>query len=158
MTLPELISRMDQVVAQIPSLILRNTELAALDLLQAVDARITETGKSATGTPFDDYTPAYKAKKTKLGRYTGKVDFTLSGQMLASTSTGFENIAPTEKTVSNGKAKITFGGRDELTRKKLDGNNKYRPGFLQPSVAEVRGATKNANKNMEYDVAEILGL
>ena len=155
--LDDLILRMDRLIGLLPSLILKNTEAGALDALALVDLRIVGQGKDASGADFEDYTPEYKARKQKLGRYRGKVDFTLSGQMLASTTTGFERIGPTSKTVNGGRARITFDGRDEETKNKLAGNDKYRPGFLNPSKQEMETVTIGANKNMERDVAQILG-
>lgn len=152
MTLDEIIAKLNRISDALPSLILKNTEVAALGALALVDLRIVEEGKNANGQPFDDYTPSYKKKKKAAGRYRGHVDFTLSGQMLASTTTGFQNIAPTERTITNGNAKVVFGGRDDLTRKKLEGNNKKRPGFLNPSKAEIDMVERSANENLKRDI------
>jgi hypothetical protein len=38
-------------------------------------------GLDHAGTTFKDYTPAYKKQKQALGKYTGKADLTLSGNM-----------------------------------------------------------------------------
>lgn len=154
MNLDDFIASLNKLNAELPSLVLKNTEIAALDALALADARVTDTGISASGTPFDDYTPEYKKKKTKAGRYRGHVDFSLTGQMLASTSTGFERIGPTEKSISGNKAKVVFDGRDDLTRKKLAGNAKKRGPFLNPSASELAIVTKAANTNLERDIAE----
>ena len=154
--LDTLIANMDRLNAVLPDLVLKNTEVAALDALSLADSRITSTGINAQGAPFEDYTPSYKRAKTKKGRYRGHVDFSLTGQMLASTTTGFERIAPTTKTITNGRARIAFDGRDDLTRKKLAGNSKKRGAFLNPSPSELKVVSDAANTNMERDIAEIL--
>lgn len=98
---------------------------------------------------------SYKEYKTEVGRYRGHVDFSLSGQMLASTTTGFERIGITARAVKSGKAKIAFEGRDETTRNKLKWNNNKRPGFLNPSQEEMKIVTRVANKGMSEDLAAI---
>ena len=152
-SLQDLVSRFDALSAALPGLIVRNTERGALDALALTDARLTNSGTSASGAAFEDYTPEYKNKKTKAGRYRGHVDFQYSGQMLASTTTGFENITPTVESIANGTAKVSFDGRDELTRKKLRGNDAKRPGFMNPSESEMEIVNKAANTNMERDIA-----
>lgn len=156
MTLDELIAKLEQLAAAVPALVLKHTEVAALDALASVDLRLTEQGINAQGSPFAPYTPSYGKRKKKLGRDVGHVNFALSGQMLASTTTGFENIAPTEKSISGTTARIRFDGRDELTRKKLEGNNRKRKGFMDPSKAEIDAAAGDAREGMERDIQEIL--
>lgn len=154
MTLDDFIASLTKLNNELPAIVLKNTEVAALDALALADARITDTGISANGTPFDDYTPSYKKSKIKKGRYRGVVDFSLTGQMLASTTTGFERIGPTEKSISGARARVAFDGRDDLTRKKLEGNAKKRGAFLNPSAEELKIVTKAANTNLERDIAE----
>ena len=156
MTLDELIAKLEEASAAVPELVLKQTEGAALGALALVDLRITETGTNAQGSPFEPYTPSYGKKKKALGRDVGHVNFSLSGQMLASTTTGFENIAPTEKSLSGATAKVKFDGRDKLTKDKLAGNNKNRPGFMNPSTTEIDMVSKSANTGMERDLQEIL--
>ena len=155
-TFTEVIAGFDKVIDALPGLILKETEKGALGALALVDLRITETGINSTGSKFVDYTPAYKKAKTKKGRYRGFVDFQDSGQMLASTTTGFENIQPTQRSVTNANANVSFDGRDQFTRNKLSGNNKTRPGFLNPSADEMRIVTKTANEELEKDIKELL--
>lgn len=156
MTLNDLIAKFDKLIAAVPGIVLEQTEVAALDALALVDQRITQTGVDANGSQFVDYTPNYKKLKTAKGRYRGHVDFMDSGQMLASTQAGFENIVPIEKSVTGATAKVVFDGRDEITKKKLEGNNKYRPGFLNPSKAEVGAVTKIAVVRVEKRIQAIL--
>lgn len=175
-SLDELIAQFDTAIQEVPKLVLKHTEQGALGALALVDLRITEKGINANGAAFEPYTKEYRQRKagggkltqarieanraagrkaTAKGRYRGFVDFTLSGQMLASTTTGFERIAPTERSVSGGTARITFDGRDELTRKKLRGNDTHRPDFLQPSKEEVKMVNKAANEGMARDLQAI---
>lgn len=123
--------------ANAPRIIQVQTEVAANDIMALVDQRLVETGTDVNGAAFVDYTQKYKDKKTALGRYTGKVDFQLTGQMLASTSTGLKNIGVTSSSVSGSTATVVIAGRDPETRGKIEGNNKKRPGFLNPSQNEV---------------------
>lgn len=154
-SLPELIAQFDEAIERVPALVLKHTEQGALGALALVDLRITGKGINASGSAFQDYTPAYKRRKEKLGRYRGHVDFQLTGQMLASTTTTFERIGITERSVNNGRARIAFDGRDETTRKKLAGNNKVRPGFLNPSKEEMKMVTKAANEGLSEDLSAI---
>lgn len=151
-TLDDLIERLNRLSSELPALVLKNTEIAALDALALADNRITSTGKDANGASFDDYTPSYKKAKTKAGRYRGIVDFTLTGQMLASTASGFERIAPTERSISGGRAKVAFDGRDDLTRKKLASNVQRRGPFLNPSKSELEAVERAANENLKRDI------
>lgn len=156
MDLDELIVKYDRVITEFDALLLQNTEVAALDLLALTDQRVTQTGMDANGAKFEDYSPAYKKLKIKAGRYRGIVDFTLSGQMLASTTTGFEHIAPASKTASGATAVVVFAGRDDLTRKKLEGNDRNRPGFLKPSKQEIDRVTPLAQKRFEKQIKDRL--
>jgi hypothetical protein len=156
-SIQQAIDDMDKIIDALPDLILKHTEQGALGALALTDLRITETGIDSKGSKFKDYTPAYKKRKIKIGRYRDIVDFQSSGQMLASTTTGFENIQPTERTINGGNARITFDGRDQLTRNKLSGNNRTRPGFLNPSATEMKSVNKAANEGLERDIKALIG-
>lgn len=156
MTIQEFAAKLDDLVVEIPAMIMEETEVAALNGLALVDNRITSTGTNENGAPFQDYTPSYKKYKEKAGRYRGHVDFMLSGEMLASTTTGFENITESSKSLSGANASITFDGRDELTKKKLDGNNTARPGFLNLSKDEIKNITGIANVRLEKKIIAAL--
>lgn len=153
-SLDELVAQFDEAIAKVPGLILKHTEQGAMGAITLVDVRITETGKSASGAPFEDYTPAYKRAKQKKGRYRGFVDFQDSTQMLNSITTSFET-GNVQKVSDGSKASILFDGRDETTRKKMEGNNKHRPGFLNPSKDEMKTVSRIANEGMAEDLAEI---
>lgn len=153
-SLDDLVQVFDELIGQIPQIVLDGTEVGALDALALVDERNTQTGIDANGTAYVDYTPSYKKRKEKLGWYRGHVDFVLTGQMMASTTTGLENIVATEKTIAGTTAKVVFDGRDENTRKKIEGNNRKRPGFLTPSKSEVETASETATEYVEERIAE----
>lgn len=150
MDLKGLIAVYDQLlIPSIPAMVLDETEVAGHNALALTDQRLTQTGTDVNGSPFPDYTLEYKRSKTKKGRYRGFVDFQDTTQMLASTEAGLTNIVPSSATVSGATAMVIFGGRDELTRKKIEGNNNNRPGFLLPSKAEVKTVTLIAKERME---------
>jgi len=153
-TLAQLEEAFRRLERDLPAILLRQTEVAANDIIALVDQRIVETGKDVNGQSFEDYTASYKARKQKLGRYTGKVDFQLTGQMLASTQTGLKNINTKSKEFSGTTAIVIIGPLDEETRKKVEGNDKSRPGFLNPSKAEVERVEKIREARIEQMIRE----
>ena len=153
-TLEQLEAAFRRLEKDLPAILLRQTEVAANDIMALVDQRIVETGRDVNGQAFEDYTPTYKAKKEKLGRYTGKVDFQLTGQMLASTQTGLKNINTKSKEFSGTTAIVVIGPLDEETRGKVEGNQKKRPGFLNPSKAEVERIEKIRQARIEEMIRE----
>lgn len=153
-TLEDLELALSALVDELPRIIQVQTEVAANDIMALVDQRLVETGTDANGAAFVDYTERYKKKKTQLGRYTGKVDFQLTGQMLASTATGLKNIGVTESTVSGSTARVVIEGRDTETRGKIEGNNKKRPGFLNPSQKEVERVSDIRSQRIEDMIRE----
>lgn len=154
MNLEELEASFRRLIRALPDIVLHQTETAANDIMGLVDQRLVEKGDSASGTPFKDYTPDYKARKVKLGRYRGHVDFNLFGQMLASTATGLKNIVTKSATSSGAVAVVIIGPRDEETRKKVEGNDKKRPGFLNPSKDEVKRIENIRTKRIEELIRE----
>ncbi len=154
MNLEELEASFRRLIRALPDIVLNQTEVAANDIMGLVDQRLVETGTNASGTSFEDYTPDYKARKVKLGRYTGKVDFQLTGQMLASTATGLKNITTKSATSSGAVAVVVIGPRDEETRRKVEGNDKHRPGFLNPSKDEVKRIENIRTKRIEELIRE----
>lgn len=174
-SLKELVAKFDSLLVDLPKEILLETEIAGKDMLAETEDRIVHGRGDASGAAFKPYTPAYLRFKTggqKLtqarieknrskgipstarGKHAGFVNFTLTGQMLASTDSGLVNILPTEKTVSpSGRARVVFDGRDKETRDKLEGNDNARPGFMSPSKAEVDKASGFAGKRLEKKIA-----
>ncbi len=178
-TLEQLEAAFRRLEADLPAILLRQTEVAANDIMALVDTRLTETGKDASGTDFVAYTPRYrdfksgvtsrksaagKAKRrakadkatavSPVGRFTGFVNFNLTGQMLASTQTGLKNINTKSKEFSGTTAIVIIGPLDEETRKKVEGNSKKRPGFLNPSKAEVERIEKIRQGRIEEMIRE----
>lgn len=148
-TMSQYIAILDKLIAEFPTMVATQTEIAGKDILAATEDRVVRTGTDSSGQSFEAYTPAYLKRKQKLGRDVGHVNFQLSGQMLASTDSGLVNIVPSER-VSNGpRATIKFDGRDKTTKDKLAGNDKSRPGFLNPSRNEVSDAEGDARVRIE---------
>lgn len=137
-----------------PDIVFRQTEVCANDITALWDQRISETGTDERGNPFAPYTQAYQQRKTKAGRFTGKVDFTLSGQMLASTSTGLKNIGTIDSQRNGANCVIVIGPRDQETRDKMLGNEKHRPGWRNPSKQEVDRVTEIRQKRIEEMLIE----
>lgn len=178
-TLEQLEEAFRRLERDLPEILLRQTEVAANDIMALVDQRLTETGKDERGTDFKAYTPRYRdfksgvtarksaAGKSKrrakadkataespVGRFTGFVNFNLTGQMLASTQTGLKNINTKSKEVTGSRAVVIIGPLDEETKKKVEGNDKSRPGFLNPSKAEVERIEKIREKRIEEMIRE----
>ena len=152
--LDELVDQFDEAISVVPKLIAKHTEIGATNALALVDLRLVQKGTGANGAPFKDYTPAWKKKKTEAGRYRGHVDFQFSGQMLASITTAFER-GDVQRTIGKDRTTIAFVPRDEFTRKKVEGNNRRRPGFLNPSKEEMITVTEVANEGMGRDLLAI---
>ena len=51
------------------------------DTKDSIVQRIQQKGLNFNNAPFEDYTTIYKAVKQRMGKYSGKVDLTLSGEM-----------------------------------------------------------------------------
>lgn len=153
-TIEDLEVALERLIGDFPLIVQRQTEVAAGDIMALVDQRIVETGTDERGGAFEDYTPSYKAKKTKAGRYRGKVDFQLTGQMLASTGTGLVNIVQESSTVSGAVATVIIAGRDKETQDKIEGNNRKRPGFLNPSPKEIDRVENIRTKRIEEMIVE----
>lgn len=145
----DLRNEFDRLLVDLPPILVEQTEVAGKDILASTEDRLVRQGKDANGAAFEQYTPAYLNRKQKAGRDVGHVNFQLSGQMLASTDSGLVNIVPTEKSFSGTTATVVFDGRDQETRKKLEGNDNHRPGFMNPSQKEVDDASEDAGIRME---------
>lgn len=153
-TLDDLLAAFKRLEKDMPAILVEQTAVAGNDCLGLVDQRITETGKDVNGQSFTDYTPSYKKRKEKKGRYRGFVDFQDTTQMLASTQTGLKNINTKRKDFQGTTAIVIIGPLDEETRKKVEGNDKTRPGFLLPSKAEVERVEKIRQKRIEDMIRE----
>jgi len=153
----------------------REVETIALDGTALVTQRISETGVDADGRKLKPYTKRYEefkrgavgtakregakkraARKTAVaskdkpvGRYRGFVDLTLTGQMLSS-------IGPVEVREGRGTAFIRVAGRDVPTQMKMDGNDKYRPGWFRLSDEEVRLLASQSSERVAALASRIL--
>lgn len=153
-TLRELVGIFDVLLVDLPPMFLVETEIFGKDCLAFAEDRNVRTGLDANGAPHKPYTFPYQQNKEELGRFRGHVDFQLTGQMLASTDSGLVNIVPTERALSGANARVVFDGRDPETRNKLAGNDKKRPGFMNPSKAEVDKASGFAGKRIEKNISK----
>lgn len=153
-TLEQLEAAFRRLEKDLPAILLRQTEVAANDIMALVDQRIVETGRDVNGQAFEEYTPSYQKRKAKLGRDVGHVNFQLTGQMLFSTQTGLKNINTKSKEFSGTTAIVIIGPLDEETRGKVEGNQKKRLGFLNPSKAEVERIEKIRQSRIEEMIRE----
>ena len=158
MNLDELSSRIGGMAEQARVKIASEMETVATKGYSLMQRRVSETGKDADGASFKPYTSAYerykrgaigqKAKKesakkkaerrTKkataeqpVGRYTGFVNFTLSGQMLNS-------IGIVEAGFKGNAYVVRVGGLDQETRDKMSGNAETRPAWTRLSKDEQK--------------------
>ena len=131
---------------------------------------IFRKGLDHAGKTFKDYTPAYKKQKQALGKYTGKADLTLSGNMknafqfIDADKTGFSyGIEGDEAQDDTMAQRMDFQGPRKKTRKRFT-TTKTNP--TPPAEQEmigkemakqvVRSFTKELRKNgMGYKVYTI---
>ena len=100
------------------------------DTKALVRLRVQQTGKKADGAPFPKYTPAYLKYKTKIGRYTGKTDLTLTGRM-------FVNTLPEITENTRNATTVEIKGGNDFTQLKLDVNSAlYKTNILEPNAEE----------------------
>lgn len=154
MTLETLEARLDELVLALLGALRTEMETVATDGLAKVIQRVSETGRDQNGTPFTPYTPAYEAFKRQavggnksakqrarratapasgdqpVGRFTGFVNFTLTGRMLS--NIGLTEVIDTDKGV-----KVIVTGRTEETRGKMEGNDNYRKDWFSLSQKEL---------------------
>ena len=154
MTIQDLETRLNELVPALLGALRTEMETVATDGLSKVTQRVSETGRDQNGSPFRPYTPAYEAFKRQavggnksakqrarratapataeqpVGRFTGFVNFTLSGRMLS-------NIGLTEVTTTDKGVRVIVAGRTEETRGKMEGNDNYRKDWFSLSQKEV---------------------
>ena len=153
MTPDQLASRVADLANALRLELRREIETVATTGQAMVIDRVSETGKDSRGVAFKPYTPEWEAKKRQAvggkasakkrkdratapatpekpqGRYRGIVDFTFTGRMLS--NIGLGEIQDTDKGV-----RVVVAGRTEETRAKMEGNDKYRPGWFTLSKSE----------------------
>ena len=91
-----------------------------------ISQRVQQDGLNADNSAFEDYTEEYKKRKEKAGKYTDKVDFTLSGRMWKDTNITYKN-----------RDKVIIGGLSQETKDKLSGNTSKKGSILELSEAEM---------------------
>jgi hypothetical protein len=165
MTLETLEARLNELVPVLQSALRTEMETVATDGLAKVIQRVSETGRDQNGTPFTPYTPAYEAFKRQavggnksakqrarratapasgdqpVGRFTGFVNFTLTGRMLS--NIGLTEVIDTDKGV-----KVIVTGRTEETRGKMEGNDNYRKDWFSLSEKEVNELGADSKERM----------
>ena len=127
-------------------------------------------GLDHAGNTFDDYTPAYKKQKQALGKYTGKVDLTLSGEMknafkfISADKSGFSYGIEGDESIDDSMAqRMDFQGTQKKKRKRFTTTktNPTPPAEQQMIGKEmakqvVKNFTKELRKNgMGYKVYTI---
>ena len=131
---------------------------------------IFSKGLDHKGNTFTDYTPAYKKQKQALGKYSGKVDLKLSGNMkkafqfISADKTGFSyGIEGDESAEGSMAQRMDFQGDQKKTRKRFT-TTKTNPTppdeqqMIGKEMAEqvVRSFTKELRRNgMGYKVYTI---
>lgn len=167
MNLVELRGRVGQMAAAARAQIGTEMEVVAVSGYALVQRRVSQTGKDANGAAFEAYSPAYErykrgavgtakkegakkraARKTAeaspenpVGRFTGFVNFTLSGQMLNS-------IGIVEAGQQGRSYVVRIGGRDQETRDKMAGNDTHRNGWLKLQPKENTELRDQSAKRM----------
>lgn len=123
MTLDEYIEQLEEVNNELKANIPRLVFEYGQSVLDQIQERIQEKGLKPDGSKLKDYSPFYLAFKKnpgdypegkKLGlstsRYTGVVDYTLTGEM-------WRNIGLIRE--DEGSLTFSWGGRSEASKKKL---------------------------------------
>jgi hypothetical protein len=116
----------------------------ALDHTALIKLRLQQTGKDAQGASFEPYTIGYKKEREKAGFQTSYVDFTRTGQLLAS-------IRPvvTKSDVFSATVEITPSTEEGKTI--LRGLQNKRPGILESSQEEIQLIKKlNRERILRY--------
>lgn len=148
MTLEAMIGNFDRLIGDLDTITEKEIATTATDGVLLLDRRITRTGAGVDG-PLKDYTPQYKARKEKAGKYRGFVDLQFTTQMWAS-------IGIIEQRNEAGRFVVLIGGRDEFTRKKMQGNEKARPGVYNLRKEEVKILRDDSGERMTGTVKEYL--
>lgn len=128
-TLQDLINDFESLTNHLQGHVETNMIITANDGIALVVERLSETGKDASGSPFPDYTDAYKRLKIKKHRYKGFVDFQFTGRMLA-------NLQVTGELTEFGSVKVKVGNTGADNIAKMESNVKKRGTILAFSSKE----------------------
>lgn len=113
----------------------------ALDLKALIQLRIQTSGRSASGSRFVPYTPAYSLTRQKKGRQTAYVDFTDTGRM-------WNNIRPQVINSDETTTIIVVQASNAGDQAKLSGQAKKRGNILTPSQDEINIAVQANNERV----------
>ena len=118
------------------------------DLLQMVQDRIQSRGVAANGSAFKDYTEEYKNRKSKAGKFTGVVDYTLTSRMWSDTQQRIKNVSK-----SGNVYRLVIGPASEINQKKFESLEK-RDGQIptKPSTEEIAIAKENLLTNINLQL------
>ena len=141
MTSEEFIARTRQQLAMLNANRPAETLKLALDLKALVQLRIQTSGRSASGSRFAPYTPAYSLTRKNKGRQAGYVDFTDTGRMWNSIRPQVINSDETTTTIM---VRASNGG----DQAKLDGQARKRGNILTPSQDEINIAIQANNERV----------
>lgn len=132
------------------------------DLVDSIIERIQNQGVGPEGSPFKSYSPAYLRFKTNpqnyqrgrdlgLGsnRYTGKVDYTLTGEM-------FRNIGLVEESNTEETVRLSWGGRNDLTKDKLKSLSDRDGDVFEFNNEEEGAALEDLNRSIEEILRPVL--
>lgn len=162
LSLDEYIERLEEVSRDLEN---RSREIAfeyGQSLVDQIMERIQTEGRGPDGGLLKSYSPAYlrfkkapqntkRGKDLGLGssRYTGVVDYTLTGEM-------WRNIGLVKENVSGDKVKMSWDGRSELTRKKMQSMSDRDGDLLKPSNIEIEIALEDVEIKLERILQPIL--
>ncbi|MES2395673.1 MAG: hypothetical protein V4549_06705 [Bacteroidota bacterium] len=120
---------MSSMLAEIANGIPDIIQIIALDAKALIRNRIQEKGLNAEEQELDGYSPGYKKKKEKAGKYRGFTDMTLTGDMWRKT----ETISAEQR---GHKYVVTVGGKDQLSENKIEWNSEHYGDILEVSSKE----------------------
>lgn len=159
-SLDEYIARLEtasrELKAQEPNLIFEYGQ----SIVDQIAERIQDNGNSPSGSPLKEYSASYLKFKQNpqdykrgkdLGlassRYTGKVDYSLTGEMWRNIGLIAENYGD--------PSRLVWGGRSELTRGKITNLTKRDGAVLQPSEGEENIALDELRRSIDRILAPI---
>jgi hypothetical protein len=105
--------------------------LSALDLLALIKRRIQTKGQNYNNVSFSPYTKAHKKVRQNYGAQTEKVDFTMTGRLMA-------NITPIVEKTDGQSTTININARTSDNQVKIAGAIRKRGNILTPSEQEKK--------------------
>lgn len=188
MNLDRLIEKTGPLARAAGKLLQGEVETIAGDALALSTHRIVETGIDAGGQPYKPYTRAYELRKraavgtarregkkrraarreaeaspsTPVGRFRGFVDFTLTGQMLASQGVSdnglpaLKNVGVKSSTQSRERIVVVIGPRDAHTQEKMEGNAIHRPKWNNISTKEIETLARQSAERLAEKIEQFL--